>query len=288
LPLRVSTAKVSRMPTFTSYDGTELAYHLIGEGDPLICIPGGPMQASVYLGDLGGGLPRQLVILDLRGTGDSAIPADPTSYQCNRQVADIEALRKHLGLDQLDLLAHSAGTNLAALYLIEHPDRVRRYVALSPSAFGVGLPITTEMRLETARQRRDEPWFPEAYAALEKITSGTFTDDLWQAIRPFSHGRWDAATQALAAVPAQQNEEAAELYVSGLSPDETRPALATFSNPVLVLSGQTDVGSPPAFATEYAALFPNATLTIQPASGHSPWQDDAAAFATTVSDFLHR
>uniref|UniRef100_UPI003FA6DF86 alpha/beta fold hydrolase n=1 Tax=Streptomyces sp. IBSBF 3010 TaxID=2903526 RepID=UPI003FA6DF86 len=42
------------MPTFHSYDGTELAYHLVGEGTPLICLPGGPMRASAYLGTLGG------------------------------------------------------------------------------------------------------------------------------------------------------------------------------------------------------------------------------------------
>ncbi|MBB5838690.1 alpha/beta fold hydrolase [Kribbella italica] len=273
------------MPTFTSYDGTELAYHLIGDGDPIVCIPGGPMQASAYLGDLGGGLANQLVKLDLRGTGDSATPADPTSYQVERQVADLEVLRNHLGLDQLDLLAHSAGTNLAALYLAAHPDRVRRYAAISPSAFAVGLTITAEQRLETARQRASEPWFADAYAALEQITSGTFTDDLWQAIRPFSHGRWDAAAQALeAATPAQQNEKAAAIYASELTPSTS--CLTDFTNPVLVVSGQTDVGTPPAFATAYAALFPHATLTIQPASGHFPWLDDPAAFAATVDDFF--
>jgi pimeloyl-ACP methyl ester carboxylesterase len=274
------------MPTFTSYDGTELAYHLIGDGEPLVCIPGGPMQASVYLGDLGG-LPRRLVMLDLRGTGGSAVPADPASYRCDRQVADIEALRNHLGLDQLDLLAHSAGTNLAALYVVQHPARVRRYAAISPSSFAVGIPITAEMRLETARQRVGEPWFDDAYAALEQITSGNFADALWQAIRPFSHGRWDAAAQALeAAIPSQQNEEAAAIYASALTPDETRPALTTFASPVLVLSGQTDVGTPPAFANQYAALFPDATLAVQPLSGHFPWMDDPAAFTATVGDFF--
>lgn len=42
------------MGTFRAHDGTKLAYHLVGEGDPLICLPGGPMRASAYYGDLGG------------------------------------------------------------------------------------------------------------------------------------------------------------------------------------------------------------------------------------------
>src|SRR5437764_4527619 len=86
-----------RMPTFTAADGTELAYHLRGEGEPLIVLPGGPMQASSYLGDLGGlATHRRLVLLDLRGTGDSAVPADPATYRCDRPVADGAALGAHL------------------------------------------------------------------------------------------------------------------------------------------------------------------------------------------------
>ncbi|MFF7727040.1 alpha/beta fold hydrolase [Streptomyces sp. NPDC008001] len=105
------------MPTLTTADGTELAYHVTGEGEPLLCLPGGPMRASAYLGDLGG-LPRrrQLVMLDLRGTGDSSVPGDPATYRCDRQVDDVETLRKHLGRDSVDILAHSAGGDLAILY----------------------------------------------------------------------------------------------------------------------------------------------------------------------------
>jgi proline iminopeptidase len=42
------------MPAFYAADGTELAYHVRGAGLPLVCIPGGPMRDSAYLGDLGG------------------------------------------------------------------------------------------------------------------------------------------------------------------------------------------------------------------------------------------
>jgi len=75
------------------------------------------MQASAYLGDLGGlSAHRSLVLLDLRGTGESAVPADPASYRCDRLVDDVEALRAHLGMEQIDLLGHSAGGALAVLY----------------------------------------------------------------------------------------------------------------------------------------------------------------------------
>ncbi|WP_418953050.1 alpha/beta fold hydrolase [Streptomyces katrae] len=88
------------------------------------------MRASAHLGDLGGAskfrLPgRRLILLGLRGTGGSAIPADESPYRVDHQVADVEALRVHLGLERMDVLAHSAGGNLAQLYAAAHPDRVR-------------------------------------------------------------------------------------------------------------------------------------------------------------------
>jgi pimeloyl-ACP methyl ester carboxylesterase len=38
------------MPTFPAPDGTLLAHHASGDGPPLVCLPGGPMQASAHLG----------------------------------------------------------------------------------------------------------------------------------------------------------------------------------------------------------------------------------------------
>jgi pimeloyl-ACP methyl ester carboxylesterase len=38
------------MPAFSAADGTELAYHVQGEGIPRVCLPGGPMRDSAYLG----------------------------------------------------------------------------------------------------------------------------------------------------------------------------------------------------------------------------------------------
>ncbi len=71
--------------SFTSYDGTRLAYRRTGEGRPLVCLPGGPGRDADYLGDLGGLGPRagrELVILEPRGTGASAVPGDPATCRC--------------------------------------------------------------------------------------------------------------------------------------------------------------------------------------------------------------
>jgi pimeloyl-ACP methyl ester carboxylesterase len=237
------------MATFDSADGTRLAYHHAGEGGPVICVPGGPMQASAYLGDLGGlSAHRSLVLLDLRGTGESAIPADPTSYRCDRQVDDVEALRVHLGLDRIDLLGHSAGATLALLYAARHPNRIGRLALLNPSPRAVGLEITDLDRRRVAELRRGEAWFPDAFAALERIGSGAATAADWTAIAPFTYGRWDAVTQThLAREASQTNADAAAVYYSAgaLDPQATSAALARLLAPVLLVAGEYDVALPP-------------------------------------------
>ncbi|MGH1563215.1 alpha/beta fold hydrolase [Mumia sp. DW29H23] len=279
------------MPRFSAFDGTLLAFHASGDGEPLVCVPGGPMQDSSYLGDLGGlDARRRLVLLDPRGTGESAVPEDPASYRCDRQVDDVEALRVHLGLERIDLLGHSAGTNVAVQYAQRRPERVRRLVLVTPSAFGVGVAVTPEDRLDLARLRRDEPWFPEAFGALEEVVAtGTAGPGTREALEPFWHGRWDERAQALhAAQVARRDDALAAAFAAegAFTPEETRRALADFDRPVLVVAGEVDLNSPPPAMREVAGIFPDARLVVQPAAGHYPWQDDPDAFVTTVEAFL--
>ncbi|MEV7198289.1 alpha/beta hydrolase [Streptomyces sp. NPDC093510] len=286
------------MFAFSAPDGTELTYHSLGDGGggrargvpPVVCLPGGPMQASAYLGDLGGlAAHRPLITLDLRGTGGSAVPQDPASYRCDRLVDDVEALRRHLGLDTMDLLAHSGGTNLAVLYAARHPERVGKLALITPSVMAVGVSVDGSVRRETALLRRDEPWFPAAFAALEEIMAGRAGADAFQAIAPFAYGRWDEAAQAhQAAEDVQRNAAAAAVYGAegAYDPAATRGALARLGAPVLVLAGEGDLNSPPPAVAEVAGMFPDAEFVVQPGAGHFPWLYDPAAFVALTAAFL--
>lgn len=260
------------MPAFSSYDGTELAYREYGQGEPLICLPGGPMRDSAYLGELGGlSAHRRLIVLDLRGTGRSAVPEDPATYRCDRLVDDVEALRAHLGLDRMDLLGHSAGANLAVMYAARHPGHVARLVLVTPGASAVGIVVTGQGRLEVARLRAGEPWYPEAMAALEAIVTGTGTD--WDAIGPFFHGRWDEAARAHQAADGRtRNHEAAAVFAGegAFDPGATRAALAKLDVPVLLVAGEVDVNTLPGVAVEYAGFFRDAEVVVQQGAGHYP------------------
>ncbi|MDG4862027.1 alpha/beta fold hydrolase, partial [Streptomyces sp. T-3] len=216
------------MPTFRAPDGTELAYHLRGTGEPLICLPGGPMAASAYLGDLGGlSAHRQLVLLDLRGTGDSAVPDAPSTYRCDRQIDDVEALREHLGLERIDLLGHSAGGSLALLYAAAHPERLSSLVLLTPGPRAVGIRPDEEEWERTVGLFADEPWYAETRAAIAEFGPGTPLEKILQVVAPLSYARWDAAARAHCDATVRNWEAASGYYAEGLpDPAATRAALA--------------------------------------------------------------
>lgn len=272
-------------------DGTRLAVHVTdGPGEPLLCLPGGPMLDSAYLRDLGGlAAHRALALLDLRGTGASDVPADPASYRCDRQVADVEAARRHLGLDRPALLAHSAGAGLASRYVEAHPDRVSRLLLVTPSTRALDLPISDEARSAVALTRAGEPWYPAAAAALSRIQEGAPTEEDWAAIEPFTFARWDEPTIAYSAwMEAHRLEEPADRFSDdgAFDPVATTLALRRLDVPVLVLAGDIDVGNPPEAMAEVAALFPHGELVVQKGAGHFPWVDDPALFVELVRGFV--
>jgi pimeloyl-ACP methyl ester carboxylesterase len=72
---------------------------------------------------------------DLRGHGDSAWAPDG-SYETNAFVYDFAQLIETLGFDQVTIVAHSLGGNVATRYTGLYPDKVRKFVnieGLGPS-----------------------------------------------------------------------------------------------------------------------------------------------------------
>jgi len=278
--------------SFTSYDGTVLAYRQQGAGRPLVCLPGGPGRVPEYLGDLGGldqKAARELVMLELRGTGASAVPADPATYRCDRMVEDVEALRAYLGLEQMDLLGHSAAGDLALLYTARYPERISRLILANPGLSSAGLEVTDDEFLAQAERRSAEPWFADAKAALLAAFAGDESAENARRYRPFLYGRWDEAARAHDAARAEQQTPAvaAGYYADGaFVPAETRTRLGKVTAPVLVLAGELDLSPTPELAVEAAVLFPAAELSVQPGAAHFPWLDDPLWFTTALADFL--
>ena len=277
------------MPRFASYDGTEIGYHVRGGGQQLVCLPGGPGRAAEYLGNLGGlDGSRQLILMDSRGVGLSADPADPATFGADRLIYDVEALRVQLGLDQMDLLAHSAGAILATLYAAAYPQHFSRLVLVTPGLAAVGIEGSEEQLSAALERSAAEPWYPGARAALEKIAAGDRSMDAFRASRPPFYGRWGAAAQAHATVGVAERHQAARegFFAATVDPPATGAALNKLTAPVLLYAGDVDPLVTPAMVAQAGPLFNDATVTVQSGAGHYPWVDDPAVFAAAISSFL--
>ena len=233
----------------------------------VLLVPGGPLLDPAYLPfELPG---ERVLVADLRFA-----PA----RRCDQLVDALEELREAHGIPVVDLVAHSAGANLAVRYLERFAHRVARLVLVTPSTFAVGLPVSAQARSRTAELSRDEPWFEESSAALQRIAAGTAGPDDWDAV-----GRLTGSDPAEEPDPVLAAEFAAE---GAFDPPATRAALAGFAGEVLVLAGEFDVAAPPPVLHEYAGLFPHARLVELPRARHFPWRDDPSGFAQAVRGFL--
>lgn len=111
--------------------GQRMAYRTLGQplGDPWLLVHGGP-GSSCQPGMLAPlDLARQRAIApDQRGCGASRPPGRTQGNHTHALVADLEALRQHLGIQRWSLLAGSWGTVVALAYAQAHPQRVQRLV----------------------------------------------------------------------------------------------------------------------------------------------------------------
>src|SRR5258707_5264950 len=102
---------------FINSNGVKLYYEIVGQGEPLLLLNGGPGMPHDYLQEMSARLPDvRLIFYDQRGTGNSD-KADPSTYTIDTNVADLENLRRGLNLERVQMLGHSWGGMLAQAYV---------------------------------------------------------------------------------------------------------------------------------------------------------------------------
>ena len=99
---------------WTASDGVELAFHVMGQGRPVVLLHGLFSSAHVnwikfgHAAKLAAGQCR-VIMPDLRAHGQSAAPHDPAYYPDGILGRDLEELVAHLGLTDYDLGGFSLG-----------------------------------------------------------------------------------------------------------------------------------------------------------------------------------
>ena len=281
------------MEGLTTEDGRTLAYRREGSGPALVCHGGGPGFSASYLGNLGGVDERlELILLDPRGTGGSDRPADSSAYAIEDYVDDLEELRRHLGLERLNLLGHSHGGVIAIAYAARHPERVERLILASTLARWA--PGQEEAMQESMASHAGEPWYADAKAALEAEQAGEFTTDeeMYElAFRefPFYFAHFDDAARGyLEALHAEAtNADTLRYFNTEIFPAfDLRPDLERITAPTLVIAGAEDFITGPPSASEIEQGLADVSKVIIPGCGHFVFFEAPEAFGEAVASFL--
>jgi proline iminopeptidase len=275
---------------FKTGDGRDLAYERTGNGPVLVVHPGGPGFSTTYLGDLAGLSDRHtLVILSPRGTGESDRPADPGEYHLDDYVSDLETLREHLGLDQIQLLGYSHGGVVAQAYASAYPGRVSRLVlAVALARFGPEQEAATKAGRE---KRSGEAWYPDAIAAsAEELGSATDDQVRDNAMRgmPFYFARFGPAEAGYVDTFRSDpiNGDAQRAFGGELPSLDLRSRLSNITAPTLVITGEDDFICGPVCAHEISAAIRGAREVIVPDAGHMLVFEQRQIFHDEVADFL--
>jgi proline iminopeptidase len=281
------------MPAFQTSQGNTLSYYLSGSGPMLVCHPGGPGFSSLYFGDLAGlNKERTLILVDPRGTGDSSRPTDARAYAFDDYANDLEELRTHLEVDQLDLFGHSHGGAVAMWYAASFPERVRRLVLASTLArFG---PEQTDAMVAGMEAKAGQPWYEDARAALEAEQAGEFSSDAELgelALRelPFYFARYgEREAHYLKGLAAEVlNADALLLFNQEIFQTfDLRPQLERISAETLVITGEEDFITGPVCARELVAGIGGAQLAVLPDAGHFIFVEASEGFRDSVLGFL--
>ncbi|QUT14357.1 alpha/beta fold hydrolase [Rahnella inusitata] len=114
--------------------GTEIAYRIAGQGEPLLLLHGHPQTQAIWH-KVAPYLTSQftVVLADLRGYGDSGKPepdADHLRYSKREMAQDQLELMAALGFSQFSVIAHDRGARVAHRLALDHPQAVKQLVLM--------------------------------------------------------------------------------------------------------------------------------------------------------------
>ncbi|HET7488503.1 MAG TPA: prolyl aminopeptidase [Acidimicrobiales bacterium] len=303
--------------TLTVGQGNTLFWEECGVpgGRPAIVLHGGPgTGCSPRMRRLFDPAAYRTVLPDQRGSGRSrpsaADPAtDLSANTTHHLVDDLEALRRHLGVERFVVLAFSWGCTLALAWAERHPGSVDAMVLSG---------VTTSRRSEIDWLYRGvAPLFPEAWERFAGGVPPAERHDLVEAYRrrledPDAGVRasaaeawvdWELAVDAadgqgprtgvwsdpgfrfgFARLVTHYFAHGAWLEEGALLRDAGRLARL----PGVLVNGRLDLQAPPVTAWELSRAWPGSELILVPGAGHSPVAAGMDAAITTALDRFAR
>jgi len=255
-------------------------------GRPLLVVNGGPGFDHGYLvtspvwDELAKG--RRVVMYDQRGTGRSTPVKPGTPLTLADQLADLDAVRKSLGVQEIDLLGHSYGGSLVMAYTARFPDRVKRLLIVDSAA---------PKWSETAFLFKEV--YPEIAERMDGFELGSQFGDtsaIEGQIREYltmlfwDPGHRDAFLRQYSTGGFRRHVN--EVLDADMAHYDLNPEIKKFRMPVLVMTGRYDMNVAPVVAWKIHKAIPASRLEIFDRSGHLPFFEEPERFRTVVQDFL--
>lgn len=272
------------------HEAGSLYYDRLGNGPPMLLMHGGlgldhttlrpwldPLAESV-----------ELIYYDHLANGQSELDGHPEILSHELWVDSADALRDHLGHEQMLLFGHSYGALLALEYALRHPTRVAAMI-LSNAAPTLDYP---EAVMANAKRKAPDD---ATLAAVVDVLSGPVADDdaaaaAFRRIHPlyfhdYRPDRHDAVLEDVRFRAVAMNRSTFDC----LPAYDVEDRLREIDAPTLVLSGADDWIMPPDLAgARVAAGIPDAEHEVFDASGHWPFVEETDRFLTVVRGWLDR
>lgn len=209
-------------------------------------------------------------------------------------VADHERLLRtvitvldHYGLEQVDLVGLSQGGALTLATAIEHPERVRRLVAMAPGGIISFPPVVHQLLWLTAKV----PLLNDTLPSLLFRKRASVERFLRSSLIPGPVDDFDQIVDELMAELERRDGGSASDW-QNTSIDflrmriDLRPQLHTITSPTLFIQGTKDVGIRPKFTQAAAAQVPGARLELIEGGGHWVNRHEPERVNQLVRDFL--
>lgn len=268
------------------------------DGKPVVLLHGGPgAGCSANMRRFHDPAKYRIVLFDQRGAGRSTPHADLTDNTTWHLVADIEALRAHLGIERWQVFGGSWGSTLALAYAQTHPQRVTELVLR-------GIFLLRRWELEWFYQEGASRLFPDAWAhflapipPVERCDligayyrRLTCDDEGVRLAAARAWSIWEGGTSYLR-IPADYAQTHGDpafalafarienhYFVNGGFFEEEgqllRDAHRLAGIPGVIVHGRYDVVCPLQNAFDLHAVWPQAQLHVSPTAGHSAFEEE--------------
>lgn len=275
----------------TFVNGVRLHYTIRGAGPALIAHSGGPgMDARLW--DDFAGIDEFVTVIALhpRGSGLSGAAAGD-AYLLTDYVADVEGLRRHLGLERPVVMGWSHGGMVAQHMAFTYPNSLSKLILVDTATYFGEFLGNIEAAVE---EFRDQVWYEESFAALKKEWAGEYQTDkemsqLWSQEVKFYFKEFDDRARAyhertkdlpvrIAPLKVFNDREAATM--------DLRSRLKEIRVPTLVIVGRHDFITNVAMAEEMVRHIPSARLEIFEDSGHFALVEEPDNFRRVVREFV--